>query len=354
MIRTLIAEDSATVHALLVEILESDPEIRIVGHARHGAEAVELACRLKPDLIVMDVHMPVMGGLEATEQIMHRAPTPILIVSSSSSGRGVGLSLDATRAGALMVVAKPDDPRSNRFDERRAELLAMGKAMSRVKVVRHWAAQPRAVQPAPALPNAPGAPVRVVAIAASTGGPAALHRVFGALPRHFAVPILVVQHVAAGFVAGLAEWLCASCNLEVKVAEPGELLRAATVLLAPDGLQLGVSPGGRVVLTDLPPVNGFRPSGTHLFESAARAYGSSVVAMILTGMGNDGVDGLKAVKAAGGQVLAQDETTSVVYGMPREAVVAGVADAVLGIDEMAPRLVELVAGGNHVGARPDR
>lgn len=350
MIRVLIAEDSVTVRELLVAILESDPEIRVVGQAKNGAEAVELAIRLKPDLVTMDIHMPVMDGFEATKEIMVHAPTPILIVSASAGGREVELSLNAMRAGALMVVAKPDDPRSKGFDGRRDGLVAMAKAMAQVKVVRRWAHQARSAHPPPTR-RVMSAPVRLVAVAASTGGPAVLQRMFADLPRDFAAPILVVQHIAAGFVTGLTEWLSASCNLRVKVAEHGEPLLRRTVCVAPDNGHLGVGPDGRVIVADAPPVNGFRPSGTYLFASAARAYGASVIAVILTGMGSDGVQGLKAVKAAGGRVLAQDEASSVVYGMPGEAVAAGVVDAVLKADEIAPRLAQLVAEGNHVDAR---
>ncbi len=354
MIRVVVAEDSLTVRELLVEILESDPELRVVGQAKTGAEAVELATRLKPDLVTMDIHMPVMDGFSATKEIMVQAPTPILIVSSSASGREVELSLNAIRAGALMVIAKPDNPQSTRFDGRREELVAMAKAMARVKVVRRWASQTQAVRPVSARQLASGAPVRLVAVAASTGGPAAVQRILSALPGDFAAPILVVQHIATGFVAGLADWLSASSSLRVKVAEHGEPLLKRTVFLAPDDRQLGVSPDGRVAVADAPPVNGFRPSGTYLFASAAQAYGASVAAVILTGMGSDGVAGLKAVKAAGGRILAQDEASSVVYGMPGEAVAAGVVDAVLAVDDVARRLAELVAGGSHAEGRSRR
>ncbi len=353
MIRVVVAEDSLTVREFLVEILESDPEIRVVGQATNGAEAVELATRLKPDLVTMDIHMPVMDGYEATKEIMVRAPTPILIVSSSVSGREVELSLNAMRAGALMVVSKPDNPHATRFDGRREELLTMAKAMAQVKVVRRWAPQPRPV-PAPARRVAPGVPVRLVAVAASTGGPAALQRILAALPGDVAVPILVVQHIATGFVGGLADWLSASCTIRVKVAEHGEPLIKGTVFLAADDRHLGVSPDARVMVTDAPPVNGFRPSGTYLFASAAQAYGASVAAVILTGMGRDGVEGLHAVKGAGGRVFAQDEPSSVVYGMPGEAVAAGVVDAILAVDEIAQHLAELIAGGNHGDAYPRR
>lgn len=345
MIRVVIAEDSLTVRELLVEILGSDPSIRVVGQAKNGAEAVELATRLKPDLLTMDVHMPVMDGFEATKEIMVQAPVPIILVSSSASREDVKLSFDAMRAGALMVLAKPDSPQSAVFDGRREQFLAMVKAMSQVKVVRRWAPRAQAVTPPGGRGRAPGAlpRCRLVAIAASTGGPAALQRILADLPREFPAPILVVQHIATGFVAGLADWLSASCSLRVRVAEHGEPLLERSVVLAPDDRQLGVTADARVIVADAPHLNGFRPSATYLFESAARAYGASVAAVILTGMGSDGVEGLKAVKAAGGQVLAQDEATSVVYGMPREAAAAGVVDTVLGVDAVALRLLELVA-----------
>lgn len=341
MIRVVIAEDSLTVRALLVEILQSDPEIHVIGQAKNGAEAVELASRVKPDLITMDIHMPVMDGFEATKEIMVLAPVPIILVSSSVSREDVGLSFDAMRAGALMVVAKPDSPQSAVFDGRRAQFLAMVKAMSQVKVVRRWTPRAPAATPTSGRKRAPGARLRLVAIAASTGGPAALQRILTELPRDFPAPILVVQHIAAGFVAGLADWLGTGCNLRVKIAEQGEPLAPRTVYLAPDDRHLGLTADTRTVIADAPPVMGFRPSGSYLFESAARAYGASVAAVILTGMGSDGVEGLKAVKATGGRVLAQDEASSVVYGMPREAVAAGVVDAVLPIGDIAAYLMDL-------------
>ena len=352
MIRVVVAEDSLTTRELLVEILESDPEIRVVGQATNGAEAVELVARLRPDLVTMDVHMPVMDGFTATKEIMVRVPTPILIVSASARGRDVELSLDAIRAGALMVVTKPDDPRSARFDGRRDELVAMAKAMAEVKVVRRWNGVRAASPPAPRVPA--GARARLVAIAASTGGPAALQRVFSGLPGSLEAPIVCVQHIAAGFVGGLADWLNASCDLRVKVAEHGEPLSARTVYLAPDDRHLGVGAGNTCAVVASPPINGFRPSGTHLFDSAAAAYGASLVALILTGMGSDGVEGLRAVKRAGGRVIAQDEASSVVYGMPREAALAGVVDAVLAIDDIPLHVATLVRGGPRADTHPPR
>jgi two-component system chemotaxis response regulator CheB len=346
VIRVVVAEDSLTVRELLVEILESDPGIRVVGQAKNGLEAVELAARLKPDLITMDVHMPVMDGFAATKEIMVQTPTPILIVSSSASDREVGLSLHALRAGALMVVSKPDNPHSAAFAARREELVMMAKAMAQVKVVRRWASQPGSGRPVPAPLAALGARVRLVAVAASTGGPAALQRILEVLPGDFPVPLLIVQHIATGFETGLAEWLASTCGIRVKVAEDGEPLAARTAYLAPDDRHLGIRPDRRVHLDDTAPIDGFRPSATYLFGSAARAYGARVTAVVLTGMGRDGVEGLRAVKAAGGRVIAQDEGTSVVYGMPREAAAAGLVDLELPIGEIGSRLTDLVIGGD--------
>lgn len=341
MIRVLIAEDSPTIRELLVGILESDPGITVIGQARNGLEAVEMTTRLKPDLITMDIHMPLMDGFEATKEIMVDSPTPIIMVSGSVSGHDVELSLNATRVGALMVVEKPGRPDSPDFDDKRQRLLAMVRAMTEVKVVR------RRAQEAGAATNGRGAvrrtPVRVIGVAASTGGPAALQRVLGDLRGDFPVPILVVQHIASGFVAGLARWLDSGCGLRVKIAENGEPLRGRTVYLAPEDRHLGVSEDGRIRIADSPPINGFRPSATYLFESMARTYGRSAVAVILTGMGTDGVAGLKVAKPAGATVLAQDEASCIVYGMPKAAAEAGVVDAMLSVGELGVRLTHLVA-----------
>jgi two-component system chemotaxis response regulator CheB len=340
MIRVLVAEDSLTVRQLLVDLLRSDHDITVIGEAKDGAEAIALADELKPSLIVMDVHMPAVDGLAATKEIMVRAPAPIILMSSTTNPLDVELALNAMRAGALMVVAKPDDPGSSTFSGRREQLLLMIKAMAEVKVVRRWA--PKAQSPAAqAAWSKPATSVRLVAIAASTGGPAVLQRILADLPGDFQPPILAVQHIAVGFVHGLAEWLNASSALRVKVAGDGEALEPHVAYLAADGKHLGVRAPGRIELSDEPPVGGFRPSGTYLFESAARLRGPAVAAVILTGMGSDGVAGLHKVREAGGTVLAQDEESSVVFGMPRDAVAAGVVNAVLGVEQIAPRLVAL-------------
>lgn len=344
MIRVVVAEDSPTVRELLVSILESEEDIRVVGQARNGREAVDLALRLRPDLITMDVQMPVLDGLEATKEIMVGAPTPILIVSSRAvSPSQVELSLDALKAGALMVVPTPVSPLSEGFDHQRAQLVSMVRAMSQVKVVRRWSGRTSAPPPAP---RGAKEPVRLVAIGASTGGPAAVQQILSALPRDFPVPIVLVQHIAAEFATGLAQWLASSCRLRVRIAEQGERMEARTAYLSPDHRHLGVRRDGTIALSAAAPIGGFRPSATALFASVARAYGPRAAAVILTGMGRDGVDGLRLVHESGGLVIAQDEATSVVYGMPREAVIAGVVNEVLPLQEIAPRLAKEL----HTGA----
>ncbi len=345
MIRVLVAEDSPTARQLIVEMLTSDPAITVVGEARNGLEAVEMAERLRPDLITMDVNMPELDGLEATMRIVGKVPTPIIIVSSQANESEVELSLEATRAGALMVLPKPSGPATPRFREQQAHLIAMVKAMSDVKVVRRWGAS-TPTRPQRALANHPARSAerpRLIAIGASTGGPAALRDVFYALPASTPVPVLVVQHISKGFVNGLANWLDANTSLDVCVATAGESARPGFVYLAPDDQHLGIDDAGRIKLSSAPKVGSFRPSASHLFESAAAAYGGGLVALILTGMGDDGVAGLRAVHSAGGLVLAQDEATSIVYGMPREATRAGLVHNVLALQDIAPFLVEAMA-----------
>lgn len=351
MIRVVVAEDSRAARELLVAILERDPAIRVVGEAADGAQAVALAERLRPDLVTMDITMPVMDGFEATREIMTRVPTPILIVSSAAVRDDVALSLQATRLGALMVIPKPEGPASPRFERDAAELVAMARAMAGVKVVRRWAVPPGRAPAAPGAAPAPlparrdgGGASRVLAIVSSTGGPAALQQLLGDLPADFSWPVLVVQHIAHGFTAPLAQWLDGAVALRVKVAEAGERLAAGTVYVAPDDRHLGVHRDGTALLSGADAVRGFRPSGSYLFESVAEVFGAAAVGVILTGMGDDGVAGLRALHAAGALVLAQDEGSSVVYGMPREAVRAGVVSEVLPVDRIGGRVAAVARG----------
>lgn len=346
MIRVLVAEDSATCLSLLVEIIGSDPHLQLVATAGHGAEAVSLTKQLRPDVVLMDIHMPVMDGFEATRQIMTETPTPIVIVSGSVDVRQVAVSMQALRLGALALLPKPSLVGVTDFDEMARHFTASVRAMAGVRVVRRWnpgGSQPPAATPAPITPSRNGRTTpTLIAIAASTGGPGALYRILSELPGDLPVPVLVVQHIALGFIEGLAAWLGGSSKLKVKVGQAQEQLRAGTVYLAPDDCHLGLRDKNTIEISKIPAVNGFRPSATHLFESVARQYGSSALGLVLTGMGDDGVAGLRSLHAVGGQVLAQDEETSVVFGMPGAAVAAGVTDGTLPLEMIAMRLQRLV------------
>jgi two-component system chemotaxis response regulator CheB len=341
MIRVLIVDDSPTARGLLAAIFGSDAECAVIGEAADGQQALELTRKLRPDVITMDIRMPRMDGFEATKEIMIEAPTPIVLVTSSRAVHEVDMSMHALRAGALAIVAKPAGPAAPGFDAEAQQLITQVKMMSQVKVVRHWRSMAAAPRPAPPTTAHTGS-TRVIAVASSTGGPAALECLLARLPGDFAVPILVVQHISRGFVKGLADWLNKAGPLQVKVAADGEPLKKRIVYLAPDDCHLGVTAPGQIVLSNAAAVGGFRPSATPLFESVAHAFGSTATAVILTGMGEDGVVGLRAVRKAGGRVLAQDEKTCVVFGMPAAAVAAGLVDEVLPIEGMAGRLFELV------------
>jgi len=343
MIRVLVVEDSATSRELLVDVLRSDPEIEVVGTAVNGQEGVALTQKLRPDVVTMDVNMPVLDGYAATKEIMITAPTPIIIVTASTTASDVNSAMNALRTGAVAIMPKPHHHTAAGFDEASRKLVSTIKAMASVKVVRHHRQLPPAMPRRPlggaARLAAPTATTKVVAIATSTGGPAALQCLLGSLPGDFAVPILVVQHIARGFTRGLADWLNTVCDLRVKLADAGEPLAPHTVYVAPDDRHLGVAAPGVVSLSGSPPVGGFRPAGTYLFESVARVYGAGVTAIIMTGMGEDGLVGLRAVRKAGGRIFSQDEKSCVVFGMPGVAVAEGLPDLILPPEEMATHLI---------------
>jgi two-component system chemotaxis response regulator CheB len=328
MIRVLLADDSATVREYLAYLLGEDPALEVVGTARDGLEAVAEAERLKPDIIVMDVHMPRMNGFEATHQIMERTPTPIVIVSASISREEVAMTFEALKAGALTVVDKPGGPDHPRHAESAQRLVETVKLMAEVKVVRR---RPRRERPVPPSPPSviPSRKIRLIAIGASTGGPQALAEIMKELPSQLEAPILVVQHIAPGFTAGLAEWLSQGTRLAVKLAEPGESAWPGTVFFAPEGFQMGVTKDGRIRLTKEPAEDGFCPSATYLFQSVAETHGRSAIGILLTGMGRDGAAGLRQLREAGGVTIAQDKESSVIFGMPAEAIRLGAAEYVL-------------------------
>jgi len=344
MIRVLLADDSATVREYLAYLLGEDPTLEVVGTARDGLEAVAEAERLKPDIIVMDVHMPRMNGFEATHQIMERTPTPIVIVSASISREEVAITFEALKAGALTVVDKPGGPDHPRHAESAQRLVETVKLMAEVKVVRRFPRRKRPVTP-PSFPPPSGRTIRLIAIGASTGGPQVLAEILAGLPANFGVPILIVQHIAPGFTEGLAQWLGQETRLGVKLAEPREAVQPGTVYLAPNGWQTGVTKDGGIRLTKEVLEDGFCPSASHLFQSVAEAYGRSAMGVLLTGMGRDGASGLRRLREAGAVTIAQDKATSVVFGMPGEAVRLGAAEYVLAPAQIAAAIRSLATHG---------
>ncbi|HEY7629750.1 MAG TPA: chemotaxis-specific protein-glutamate methyltransferase CheB [Thermoleophilaceae bacterium] len=348
-LRVLVTEDSVVARALLVSIINRDSGLEVVGEARDGEQAVKLAAELKPDVITMDVHMPKVDGLEATRQIMGETPTPIVVISAIDP-KDVKMSFEALNSGALAVLAKPSGPTAPDFNERAAEIVNTVKTMAGVRVVRRRprlsASPPSAVgrppEVAPVAPVPPAARRRVdlVAIGSSTGGPDALGKIIGALPANAPVPILIVQHITVGFHQGLVDWLNNVTPLSVKLGEAGHRPVAGEVILAPGEHHMSVDTAKRLVLTEESPVRGHRPSATHLFRSVASVYGANAMGVILTGMGDDGADGLVELRRAGGWVIGQDEATCVVYGMPREAAARGAVSEVRPLPEIASAIVD--------------
>jgi two-component system chemotaxis response regulator CheB len=351
MIRILVVDDSSSVRLGMRFILESDSELKVVGEARNGEESIILSKKLRPDIITMDIMMPGMGGYEAIRQIMSEAPCPIIVVTGIDSPHMIEVSFKALEVGALTALQKPKllDPKS----EESKHLISQVKAMSSVKVVRrNLLLQKESLISVNGI-AAPAGPVReqsllrihtsarLLAIGASTGGPPALQTILSGLPATFPLPIVVVQHISRGFVCGLVNWLSSVTPLRCKVGEQSEMIRAGTVYFAPEDNHMTVKAKGMLWLDPSDPMGGHRPSVTVLFESIAKNFGNEAIGILLTGMGKDGAQGLKAMRDAGAYTIAQDEASSVIYGMPAAAVELNAADEILNLDLIAPRLTGL-------------
>jgi two-component system chemotaxis response regulator CheB len=348
-IRVLVVEDSMTVRMRLMEILSGDPEIELVGQAQDGKRAIELCLLHRPDLVTMDMMLPVMTGLAATEYIMAYCPTPILIVSASINRGELFRTYDALAAGAVDVLEKPTGTEDDGDWESR--FIATVKLVSRIRIITRPHARltgqspPRVAAPAPLPPpRRPGVDPKfdLVAIGASTGGPGAIVEILQALPANFRLPIVFVLHINEPFGSTFADWLDGQVGRPVAYAREGDPVASAAgrVVMAPASRHLTVR-DGRFHLTLDPERHSCRPSVDVLFESIAGHYGPSAIACLLTGMGRDGAAGLLKLREAGALTIAQDEATSVIYGMPREAVLLAAAVQVLRLDEIAARLVSL-------------
>jgi two-component system, chemotaxis family, protein-glutamate methylesterase/glutaminase len=337
--RVLVVEDSPTVRAHLCAALAADPEIERVGEAADGKAAIECCQALRPDVVTIDMMLPVMSGLAATEYIMAHCPTPILIVSSSFNRGEVFKTYDALAAGAVDVLEKPTGNEPEGAWQRR--FVAQVKLVARIPVITHPRLRLAALQrgaPLPAAAMSKGRPA-VIAIGASTGGPAAIVEVLRGMPTAVRQPIVFILHINEPFGHAFADWLDGQSSRRVAYAVDGDPVAAAEgrVVMAPPGRHLVVC-DGRWRLTRDAERHSCRPSVDVLFEAAAREYGGAAAAALLTGMGRDGAAGLLAIRRAGGVTIAQDEASSVVYGMPREAVALGAAERVLPLSEIGPAL----------------
>ena len=385
-IRVLIADDSAFMRKVLHSIIASDPQFEVVGEARDGRDAVAQADAVKPDVITMDINMPHMDGLQATELIMSQNPRPIVIVSSESR-EGAEPTLKALELGAIDFVAKPSGGIDLDMNTVRDEMMRKLRMASKVRVVRTATrsklqhdienSAPR-TEPAPTLVSAISAPAMasvtslatpgngngngvakgpgkfpIVVIAASTGGPATLMKLVPMFPKQFAGAVLLVQHMPASFTSQFTQQLAEITQIRVKDAEPGEIVSQGTFYVCPGSHHLRISPTGRVTLDDGPRISGYRPCIDVTLETVAAYSGPMSIGAVLTGMGNDGARGVQAIKSAGGYVVAQDEATSVIFGMPSEAIKTGAVDQALPIDSIynaIEKRVLYIYGAQKVGA----
>ena len=341
MIRVLLVDDSPSVRAVLRRFFSRTRDIKVVGEAADGEQAVQAVLDLQPQVVVMDLQMPVLDGYEATERIMAVRPTPIVVLSSRANRNQIQTAFEAMKRGALEVLPKPEDTPS--WQHLADSLPETVRTVAEAQAAPRPRPRPRTQRPETPqhLPTAP-AELRWVAIGASTGGPAAIRELLEEIPADTPVGILIVQHIASGFELGFADWLNKELPLDVRLAQDGEALRRGTVRLAPGGAHLRLEEGGVLRLDpDTPPRRGHRPSADEMFLSCAAHCPREVAGVLMTGMGSDGVEGLLALRQAGGVTLVQDEASSVVFGMPRVALEKGAADVALPPRDLARTLVRL-------------
>ena len=345
-IDVLIVDDSEVVRMLLEHLLEGDPRLRVAGSVGGGEAALEFMAKETPHVVLMDIHMEGMDGFEVTRRIMETRPVPIVMCSGVSDPRAVATVFRAYEAGAVAVVEKPAAFGHPHHERLARELVDTVRLMSEVRVVRRWPRDrhaPSTPSHGTAATGRTGQGVRMVGIGASTGGPPALQTLLGGLPKDFPAPILVVQHITAGFLPGLAEWLGQTTPLHVQIASHGMDPRPGHVYLAPDDFHLGVDSDGRIQLTREAAENGLRPAVDHLFRSLSQRCGTQAIGVLLTGMGRDGARELKAMRDRGGRTFAQDQASSVVHGMPGAAIAIGAAEQVLPVERIADALSRIVA-----------
>ncbi len=342
MKKVLVVDDSAFMRKVLSDLFTAEDDFTVVDVARNGEDAVDKVKRLKPDVVTMDVEMPVLDGLGALERIMKESPTPVVMVSSLTR-EGADATIAALAKGAVDFVAKTAGPISS-IDQIRAEIIAKCRAASLANVkqlVRPPAPPPPPTARLPAF--APYPQEQIVAIGTSTGGPRALQEILTRLPGNLPCPVVVVQHMPPGFTRSLADRLNTLSALTVKEAQSGDELRPGLAVIAPGDYHIGLAREGHktvVKLNQEPPLGGHRPAVDPMFESVARIYGPRTLGVILTGMGHDGSRGMKAIKAQHGRTIAEDQSTTVVFGMPKAAIELGVVDKVVPLPDVAGEIVK--------------
>jgi two-component system chemotaxis response regulator CheB len=335
-IRVLLVDDSALAIELIRRMLAGAPGIAVVGAAGNGAQALQLIPQLHPDVVCTDLHMPVMDGYELTREIMARHPLPILVLSVSVQAEQEHNIFQALQAGALDILAKPLGAPGSDFGVIAHDLVTKIRVLSGVKVVKRRAS-PGTSAPALAWPASP----QIVGLGASTGGPQALEQILRQLPASYPLPLLCVQHIAAGFMQALVDWLAGRCLIRVCCAEPGLAPQPGTAYFAPDQRHIEVDDAGLLRCSSALMPGGHRPSVDLTFHALARHYGAGAVGVLLTGMGQDGAQGMLDIVHAGGFTIAQDQESSVVFGMPRCAIEQGAARHVLALEQIGPALCAL-------------
>jgi two-component system chemotaxis response regulator CheB len=345
-IKVLVADDSQVTRMLLVQLLNSDPRIRVIGAVNDGQAALDFLASgvQRPDVVVMDIHMPHLDGFEATRRIMETQPLPIIICTATASPQDLAVAFRSMEAGAVACVEKPVALGAD-FEPRLHNLLQTVRLMSEVKVVRRWnrSNSPPVVPANGSKPRA-FAGVKLIGIGASTGGPPVLQTILSGLPKGFPVPLLIVQHIARGFLPGMVDWLSQTTGLRVHIAAHGATPLPGHAYVAPDDFHLAADAGGHLVLAREQAESGLRPAVSYLFRSLANSYGASAVGVLLTGMGKDGAEELKRMKDHGAYTIAQDRDSSIVHGMPGAAIELGAASQVLPADKIAGALIARVGG----------
>ena len=345
-IKVFLVEDSPIARIVLNRIFSSSPDIEVVGVANSGLEALKKIPTVNPDVICTDLHMPQMNGVEFISEVMAIYPRPILVISASVQEDDSDNIFEVLDAGAVDVFPKPPAGLKEDVGPVERELIYKIKILSGVKVFtkrRKSTPQRKNKQTIKLSPFSSFTRTKLIVIGASTGGPKALQEIFTHLPSDFPVPVICTQHISMGFLPGLIDWLSKSCRLPIEIARPGELPVLGKIYFAPEDRHLEFDPTGRFICSNSFAVDGHRPSVTVTFKSAAKVYGKRVAGILLTGMGRDGAKGMEAIFSVGGLTIAQDKATSVIFGMPKEAIDLGAAKEVLPIEAIAPRLLALLS-----------